>query len=198
MLSGHNGYWVPDWSPVNSNEKEKKRKNTQMQAWPAILCKCMRCYLGASCFTPATFHRVGAVNWNAKQQNSELPWSWRWPTWSHPIVCAGERLVLSGLAICFPMRTLVFTFVLSALKKRSQMLRHIRKKHFYRETQRKNIRRGCSVVWSHWLLGQEREWALGGGTCLWRICCLAALCPSAAPSPGDFLCNKAPFRFLKC
>ena len=34
-----------------------------MQARPAILCKCMRCYLEDSCFTPAAFHRVEAVNW---------------------------------------------------------------------------------------------------------------------------------------
>lgn len=115
-----------------------------MRAQPAGLRKCMRCYLEHSCFTPATSHRGGAVNWKKKEKSSKLHWSWgcletRWPSGNYQpsyCLCQGRDTCRSGLVLSFSVRTLFFTFVPYLPKKRSQIWLHICKEHFmenYRE-----------------------------------------------------------------
>lgn len=98
-----------------------------MRAQPAGLRKRMRCYLEHSCFTPATSHRGGAVNWKKKEKSSKLHWSWgcletRWPSGDYQpsyCLCQGRDTCRSGLVLSFSVRTLFFTFVPYFPKKRS-------------------------------------------------------------------------------
>lgn len=59
----------------------------------------------------------------------------------------GRDTYLSGLMICFSMRRLFFTLVLSPPKKRSPKLFHICKRTFCREIQRKSLC-WCAAAWS--------------------------------------------------
>lgn len=196
VLSGHNAYWVPDWSPLNSNEKEKKRKGKILRCKPGLpSCKYEMLPEGQLLtLQPSTEWEL----WTKNKQQQNVIFTGAEDAHQKPPHCLCRRKARTlWPGNLLPRRALVFTFVLSPWRKARNSMYNERTISAQRNTEKERMSRlQCGLGAADCLARRgDGPWEVGRAFEESAVCLLPVhlLLP-----PLGIFSNMAPFRFLKC